>query len=359
MNCRQRFLATLHNGKPDRIPILANLTVQVAEKLAPLLQEEIGNVDSFLATRISHRDILCRLGNDAVIVAATRGNPTITLENGNLRDEWGLEYQQFGLYSEAVKRPLANCNSRADLDQYPFPDPNAPQRWEDAARAIRKYGTEYGIVGDLEACLFELSWNLVGMEKFLIDLCSEEEYVTALLDRVLDYSRVCGRKMIAMGVDLIWAGDDFGTQTGMMIAPGLWRSVFLPRIQAMFSEFKRLNPHLKIAYHSCGAIAPIIPGLIEAGLDFLNPIQPLAAGMDLHSLYREYAGRLGFFGGVDVQGVLPHGTVEEVRREVRRCIDAVEHSGRFIIAPAHNIQPDTPVENVFAFFEEVKSYGIL
>jgi uroporphyrinogen decarboxylase len=358
VNHKERFLAVLQNKKPDRVPILANLTVQAAQKLAPILNKEIGFIDSFLATRISHRDILLALGNDAVIIAPTRETPTRTLPNGDICDEWGIIYHTVGLYGEAVGRPLANCGTAEELNGFRMPDPDAPVYWEWAKREVAVYGNDYVVVGDLEACIFELAWNLVGLEKFLCDLMTDEDYVTLLLDRIESYSTKLGRNLIALGSDLIWAGDDFGTQNGMMISPELWRKHFKPRYERMFAEFKRLKPDVKIAYHSCGSIAQIIPEYIEIGLDFLNPIQPAAVGMDLGVLYDEYHDRLGFFGGVDVQNILPKGSTDDVRREVRRCMDATKKE-RFIIAPAHNIQPDTPVENILAFFDEAIHYGKL
>lgn len=357
MTHRERFLATLHNGTPDRIPIVANLTIQAAEKIAAALGTEVGFVDSFLATRISHREMLLKMGNDAVLVAATPATPSVVLENGDVRDELGITYRNVGLYAEAVGRPLSECESLEDLARYRLPDPLAPQKWAFSQDVIARYKADYGVIGDLEACLFELSWNLVGLEKFLVDLMTEEEYIPALLDRVEEYSTQCGLKMIQLGVDMIWAGDDFGTQNAMILSPQLWREHFKPRYERMWKAFRRANPDIKIAYHSCGSIVPIIEDYIEIGLDFLNPIQPLAAGMDLAQLYKRYGDRLGFFGGVDVQNVLPNGTQEDVRKEVRRVMDAVEHSPRFIIAPAHNIQPDTSVENILAFFDEAIKYG--
>ncbi len=357
MNHRERFMAAIAGGQPDRVPILANLTIQAAQRLAGVLGKEVGYVDSFLATRISHRDILLTLGNDAVIIAATRGKESQTLENGDVLDEWGITYRTVGLYGEAVERPFGRCEEAQELDRFPWPDPLVPERWTHALGEVARYKNDYAIVGDLEACLFELAWNLVGLEKFLMDLLAEEDYIEVLLDRVEAFSTACGLKMIELGADMIWAGDDFGTQNGMMISPGLWRRVFKPRYQRMFAAFKKAKPDVVIAYHSCGSIVPIIEDYIEIGLDFLNPIQPAAAGMDLGALYDKYGGRLGFFGGVDVQGVLPHGTVEDVRQEVRRVLDAVHHAPNFIIAPAHNIQPDTSADNILAFFDEAKRYG--
>lgn len=359
MNSRERFLATIAGKTPDRVPIVANLTQQLAERLAKELYCDVQMEDSFLATRISHRDILLKLGNDAVLVAATRGSlsPTIKLENGNVRDEWGLEYKHVGLYSEAVLRPLSDCQSIEDLDKYTFPDPLDSGRWDFTIKNIEKYKSEYGIIGDLEACIFELAWNLVGMEKFIMDLATEEDYIADLLDRIAEYSTTCGLKMIELGVDMIWTGDDFGTQKGMMISPSMWREHFKPRMAKMFAAFKSKNPDIKIAYHSCGSIRPIIPELIEIGLDILNPIQPMADDMELGSLYKEFSGKILFFGAIDVQDVLPHGTPEDVESEVKRCLVATDDGKSYIIAPAHNMQPDTPVENVYAFFEAAKKYG--
>ena len=357
MTHRERFLSTLEGRIPDRKPVLANLTIQAAEKLAQALGKEVGFVDSFLATRLSHRDILLALGNDAVIVGATRGMPTVTLPGGEARDEWGITYRTVGYYGEAVGRPLAGCETVDDLKRYPFPDPLVPERWTLALSEVEAYRTEYGLVGDLEACLFELAWNLVGLEKFLMDLYSGEAYIEPLLDCIADFSTACGLRMIDMGVDMIWAGDDFGTQKGLMISPTLWRTYFKPRYRKMFEQFKARNPNVKIAYHSCGAIRPLISEYIEIGLDFLNPLQPAAEGMEYSSLYDTYGDALGYFGGMDVQRILPFGTDEDVRREVRRLLSVGNEKTRFILAPAHNIQPDTPVENILAFFDEATHFG--
>lgn len=361
MNSRERFLEAIKGGNPDRTPIVANLTIQVAEKLAKELNLEVGMVDSFLATRISHRDILLELGNDAVLVAGTRAlnKKTFKKENGNVVDEWGLEYRTVGLYDEAVVRPLSECESVEDLEKYDFPDPLAIGRWDFAEESVNKYKNDYGIIGDLEACIFELAWNLVGMEKFMMDLATEEEYIDVLLDKITDFSTTCGLKMIELGADMIWTGDDLGTQAGMMISPNMWRETFKPRLQKMFATFKEANKDIKIAYHSCGAISSIIEELAEIGLDVINPLQPLATGMELGNLYQKYKEKLIFFGAIDVQEVLPNGSIEDVKAEVLRCINATEGGKRYIIAPSHNIQPDTPIENVYAFFQAAKDYGVI
>jgi uroporphyrinogen decarboxylase len=190
----------------------------------------------------------------------------------------------------------------------------------------------------------------------LKDLAMEEPHAFALLDKVMEINTEIGKKLIEMGADIIWAGDDFGTQRGMMISPDMWREVFKPRIKWMFEEFRKVNPDIKIAWHSCGSIIPIIEDFAEIGLDILNPIQPLAEGMEPEFLKDNYGDRLSFFGGIDIQHLLPNGSPQEIKDEVKRRMAILGKNGGYMVAPAHNVQNDTPVENIEAFFEALEEY---
>ena len=176
-----------------------------------------------------------------------------------------------------------------------------------------------------------------------------------VLDRLVDLSTRTGLELIRRGADVIWAGDDFGTQAGMLMAPAMWRRLFKPRIHGMFEAFRSANPDIKLAWHSCGSIVPIVPDFIEIGLDILNPIQPRAAGMEPRFLKREYGRDLVFFGGLDIQELLPRGTPQQVKDEVRRLVAILGSGGGYILAPAHNVQDDTPTDNILAVFEGVRS----
>lgn len=356
MEKRKRFMAAISNAQPDRVPVFASLTPQIAEKLGKHFGLPYAPEDSFLSTRISHVEILNRLGNDAVCVGALRETPTTMLENGAI-DEFGIEYVNIGLYSEAAKRPLAEAQTVKDIERYNFPEPLAPQRYTLAIENIEKYSKDYAIIGDLEATIFELAWNLKGLEDFLMDMYMGEAYIEALLDYCTSYSTCIAEKLVELGCDMIWLGDDVGTQTNMMISPAVYRKHLKPRLRKVIEAVKSKSADVKVAYHSCGAIADVIPDLIEAGIDILNPIQPMASGMDLAKLKKEYGNDIAFFGGVDVQGVLPCGSVEDVRQEVRLRISQAAENGGYILAPAHNIQPDTPIENIFAMYEAVIEYG--
>jgi uroporphyrinogen decarboxylase len=358
MTSRERVIRAINHQQPDRPPIFTTLTPQAAKKLSThynLPYEE--PLDSMLSTRISHMDLLTHMGNDCVGIAGCAPNnfPTREIENNILLNEWGMKFVDVGIYFEFYEYPLAHATTIEDIKKYPFPDPLAEGRFDNAKAVINKYKKDYAIVADLETVFFETSWYLVGMEKLLTDMALGEEYIPVLFDKVMEVNVTVGKKLIEMGADILWAGDDFGSQNGMLIAPEMWRMYFKPRIKEMFQEFRSVNSDIKIAWHSCGSIVPIIPDFIEIGLDILNPIQPLAKGMTPEYLKGNFGNELTFFGGIDIQDLLPNSTPDEIAKEVKRRIQILGKNGGYIIAPAHNIQDDTPIENIEAFFEAAKN----
>jgi uroporphyrinogen decarboxylase len=357
MDSRERVSTTLAHRTPDRPPLFMTLTPQVAERMA----DAVGvprepPLDSLLSTRISHPRLLTHLGNDAVGIAACAppSAPTRREDDGTLVNEWGMRFRSVGLYDEFSAFPLAHAETVDDVEQYPLPDPLAPGRYDAAEATVREYGGDYTVVGDLECSMFETAWYLVGLEKLLSDLALDAPYVPVLFDRLAELSTRTGLELIQRGADVVWAGDDFGTQAGMLLSPAMWRRVFKPRIRKMFEAFRSARPGIKLAWHSCGSIVPIIPDFIEIGLDILNPIQPRARGMEPEFLKREYGRDLCFFGGLDIQELLPRGTPAQVKDEVRRLVGVLGEDGGYILAPAHNVQDDTPTENVLAVFDAVE-----
>jgi uroporphyrinogen decarboxylase len=358
MTSRERVRETIGRRIPDRPPLFVTVTPQVAENLARYLEIPYEEpLDSLLSTRISHMGMLTGLGNDCVGIAACApyDRPTMTHPGGIIENEWGMRFISAGLYNEFYEFPLARAKNPDDIRHYDFPDPFAAGRFDAARETVKKYGSDYAIVADLETSFFETSWYLVGLEKLLMDMMLEAPYVGPLFDRVMEINIEVGRQLIGLGADIIWAGDDFGTQNGMLMDPEMWRSVFKPRIRIMFEEFRKVNPGIRIAWHSCGSIVPIIPDFIEIGLDILNPLQPKAKGMDASFLKKTYGKDLVFFGGIDIQELLPHKGPEEIRAEVKRLAGILGDHGGYIIAPAHNIQADTPVGNILALFDTVKN----
>lgn len=357
MTPKDRVLKAINFQQPDRPPVFCTLTPQAAFKLSEALRVPYEEpLDSLLSTRISHTNVLLTAGNDGVGIAACAPDhfPTRTLENGILENEWGMQFVDVGLYNEFYQFPLAHAESVQDIKNHVFPEPHAPGRFDSARKTVAQHGSEYAIFADLECSIFETAWYLTGLEKLLMDLMSETPYVAALLDRIVAINTDMGLELIDLGADILVCGDDFGSQNGMVMSPETWRKWFKPRIRNMFEAFKSVNPDVKIGWHSCGSILPIIPDFIEIGLDILNPIQPKAEGMDPLTLKKTFGRELIFFGGIDVQELLPFGKPAAIKEEVRRRIDILGEGGGYIVASAHNIQDDTPVENILALYEAVR-----
>lgn len=358
---KERVLKTINLKEPDVVPIYITITPQVAEKLGRYLGiNSYSHADSPLSeNRISFTELLLKLGNDIVGIGACspKNNPTREVESGILTNEWKVKYRKIGYYTEMIEYPLSKSETVYDIDNYEFPDPYADGRYDLAKEMVEKYSHKYAICGDLECTIFETSWYLIGMEKFLIDLSMKKDYVFALMDRIMEYNIKIGKELIKIGADIIWLGDDVGTQMGMLISPELWREVIKERMRKVIEELKDVNPNIGIAYHCCGSYVPIIPDLIEIGVNILNALQPTAKDMDLKKLKDIYGKEVCFFGGLDIQKILPFGSLDDIENEVKRVISSAAKGGGLIFAGAHNIQPDVSVEKVVKLFQFAKRYG--
>jgi uroporphyrinogen decarboxylase len=362
-SCKLRMIKAMHHEVPDRVPVIANLSPPVAEKLIAFLGLDYDAapfkaLNTLISGRASYNDLLVHLGNDCIGIAAESiTDPDAATVPGLYSDEWGLSYQNESGYLEVVSRPLAAATTTAEIRNYVIPDPALLERWRTASLLVSRYGESHAVMGCMGQTMFEMCWNLVGFEKFLMDFMTGEEYIAALFDRLLEYAIVHSELLISAGSDVIFLGDDVGMQSGMLLAPELWRASLKPRLAKLCGHIRSCKPSVKIAYHSCGSIAAIIPDLVEMGIDILNPVQPLAHGMELAALKMRYGNKLVFYGGIDVQQCIPFGTIEEISRQVQQAIKDASASGGFIIAPAHIIPSETSPENVLAFFNAVKLHG--
>jgi len=358
---RERVLKALNHEEPDRVPVFITVVPQVAEALSRFLgMPDYSRADSPLAeNRVSFSELLVAMGNDVVGIGpcAPTQHPTRMLDSGLLVNEWQIKFRKIGLYAEMVEHPLAHAETVADIEAFEFPEALAEGRFDLARRMVEKYGKDYAICGDAETTILEICWYLVGLEKFLMDLAMEKDYVFALMDRVVQYSLGVARELVRMGADFIWLGDDIGTQTGMLMSPEMWRGHFKERMRHIISELKRENPAIKIAYHCCGSYIRIMPDLIEIGVDIFNALQPKAAKMDLKTIKDSFGAQASLFGGIDIQDAIPFGSLEDIEREVIRVIRAAAPGGGYLLSGAHNVQADTSVEKVARLFEAAKKYG--
>lgn len=364
MNSRERvFIALTRSGIPDRVPLQFDLSLQKLEEFSHRKGVPVHYTQAYyedVTYRLSGNELRLAMGSDCVIVGAglPRGYQHPVDAKGHTINEFGMKMQQGDLYMELIDYPLADATDPQDIEAYTFPDPLADGRYDDAARYIENYGGEYFIWGDVEVTLFALMRNLVGMEKLLMDMAMGKPYLDVLADKCQVFSLAVASKLVSLGVDGIWAGDDYGAQNNLMISPAMWRRYFKDRHREMYAALKARNPNLIIAHHSDGAVAKLLDEWIDAGLEVINPVQPGVPGHEPEDLKRQFGQRLAFWGGIDQQQLLPFGTPEDIAAEVKRRIEIMGAGGGYLIAPAHIIQADTSAENVEAFIDAVKRYGV-
>jgi uroporphyrinogen decarboxylase len=349
MKPRERILMALNHEEPDRVPLYVEYTPEAKQKLLRHIGIRDENPsDALLAGLLNHDLITFQIG--PVTSYHLSAEPEYV-------DEWGITWRWVqnpagSRYTEIAAHPLADCS---DPDSIAIPDFSNNERYASCIRLVQDYKKDYAVIGSIVCTLFELSWYLRGMIRVMEDMCLNKDFMHAYLDRLLSWAKTAGSRLAEIGVDIIYLGDDFGSQQKMLISPEMFREFFKPRYADLYATFRRINPNLKIAHHSCGNISPIIKDFVEIGLDILNPVQPLA--MDPAALKRQFGDRLTLWGAVDEQRVLPFGTVQDVVDEVKLRLRTLAPGGGFILSPAHNVQSDTSIDNVMALYETAKACG--
>ena len=378
MNSRERLVTSLDHREPDRVPIdlggiVTGITTGANKELKSYLNLESDDpvVDRVQQLSLPSNAVMERLNVDTryIYLQASRDWQDIELPDNTYQDEFGVlrkaAFRPDGwlLYYDFVGHPLSDAETVADLAKFKWPDPHDPSRYEGIEEAARKMseGTEYGVMANVISSIFEFGWYLRGYMRFYEDLVLNPDMIRALLGMMGEFQRaLMGEVLDRIGpyISVVMTGSDLGTQRAPAMSPDVYYDLVWPEYKKLWDMIKS-KTDAKIFYHSCGSLYPMIPYLIEGGVDILHPVQPKAAEMgDREKLKREFGDKLTFWGGFDQQHVLPHGTPEEVREETKRLLDAFMPGGGFIFAAGHNIQSDVPPENVIALFDTVREYGI-
>ena len=382
MNSRERILTTLNHREPDRVPFdlgscqVTGIHVVAYRNLCKALglpDGEIELCDTIQQLASIDDDVVARMNID------TRGLYPLNSHNWQVveedagdywayHDEWGITHhrpKENGLYYSVVKVPLPHTElAVADIANHHWPDVANPERLaglRDLALRYRAAGHAV-VLKDAFAGIFEFAQRIVGMENLLVMMITNEKAACALFDRLLqlklDYWQTA---LFELGdlVDVVTYADDYGTQTSQIISPDMFRRLIKPRLKVLFETFINSAPHAKRFFHSDGNVRPLIPDFIEIGVDILNPIHIRAQNMEPAGLKRDYGQDLVFWGGgVDTQGILPRGTPQEVKDDVRRNIEALAPGGGYVFNTIHNIQADVPPENLMAMWQALQEYGV-
>ncbi len=343
MKPRERFIAAIKRQETDRVPRFNRYVGAVKQKMAPIFG-------------VDPNEFEIKQGNDGVLIQiGINGEYSHRLvgEGETYTSEWGVKYQGIHGFNQPVEHPLKT----AELGGYKFPDPNKPERMDAIRAAMKQYHQDYAVMVDLSCTLFEAGFHLRGMENFVMDAYENEQFVMDVIDGLSNYYEKIGNRAIQEGIDVIRIGDDVGVQTGLIMPPDKWRQLVKPYLKRMIASFKQTNPDIIVKYHSCGDFSTIIPDVIEMGVELIGSMQPCGALADPFKIKEEFGDKVAFLGGLDVQQLLPNGSPQDVREGVKKVLKAYASGGGYVWMPAHYVNVDVPLENIWAMLEAVKEYG--
>jgi uroporphyrinogen decarboxylase len=375
MTSRERVIATLEHEEPDRVPLdigagySTSISVEGYDKLRWHLNisKESSALDSIFRIAKIDEEIMQRLGCDCYpIVCKSPSNWTPpSTPPDQFIDLFGVAwkrayYDARSYYMEVHKSPLADARIE-DLDDYPWPDPLDPGFTDGLGEDTKMIHseTDYALMADSGFKSFwETASFLRGYQKLLIDLVRNPEFVTALFSKLSEINLAAtGRFLDEVGryIQVVRTGDDLASQKDLIMSPAMFRKILKP-FYKKYNDLIKSKTNAKIFFHSCGNIVSLIDELVETGVDIINPVQVSAMG-DTAALKAKFGKKVSFWGGIDTQHVLPSGSVDDVRAEVRRRIHDLGPGGGFVLAAVHNIQADVPPQNILAMAEAVKEFG--
>jgi uroporphyrinogen-III decarboxylase len=256
-----------------------------------------------------------------------------------------------------LNRPLVNAETVQEIHDYAWPDP----AWMDVSHIreeVLQYSGQYAILGGDWSPFWHDALDLLTFRNLSYKMYDNPELVDALLQHLVDYYFEVSRRIFDAAADVIdiyFIGNDFGGQTGPLIGEKLFRRFFVPHLKRLADLGHDYG--LKVLMHCCGGFAPLIPAMIEAGLDGVQALQPTCRGMDPADLKAGFGDKIVLMGAVDTQ-LLIEGTPDQARAETRRILEIMKPGGGYICSPSHDyLLPETPVENVLALYETVREYG--
>ena len=365
MNSRERVLKAFKRlpGLPDRVPVQFDLCRQLADHFGKELGISVHYTENLyedVTYRISANELRVAMGSDVVITGASVSDDyRVVMETGGTwLNEYKMRMRQGDIYVEVINYPLAKAETKSDIDAYQFPDPDAPGRYRDAEALVKKYKNDYLVFGDIEVTVFSLAHQLVGMEKLLVDMMMETEYVVPLFEACAEFQTQIGLRLIEKGVDAIWFGDDFGTQASLIMPPETFREQLKPIYTRMIDRFKEAKPDIIPILHCDGAVAELLDDIREIGFEVFNPVQPGVPGHLPKDMKDNFGDKFAFWGAVDQQDLLPKGTDSELEKDIVDKISILGQGGGYMIAPAHIIQHDVSPDRVLRFIELCKMHGL-
>jgi uroporphyrinogen decarboxylase len=348
MTSKERILNTIYRQSVDRPPVDLWCTPEVLDSL----QKYTGLEDELAVYQA--------LGVDKIVwIFPGYGGRYFDPNDSGEITLWGVPTRMvksgLATYQEYVNPPIGDFYDPAQLADYPWPDPDKFDYAGAKALADKARSCNFATIGPWISH-FEVYCQMRGLENAMMDTLANPEFLDAALDHIDAVQTVMLERLLnELGdrLDMVFISDDMGMQHNLLVPEEVWEQHFKARLKNWCDLIHRYGK--KVLYHTDGAVLPLIPGLIECGIDILNPIQHVCPGMDRAELKRLFGKDLIFHGGVENQKTLPMGTAPEVAAETRKCMETLGRDGGYICCSCHNAQAGTPVENILAMIETAKS----
>ncbi|MGA2975361.1 MAG: uroporphyrinogen decarboxylase family protein [Spirochaetia bacterium] len=350
MTSRERVLAAVRREEPDRVP--RDLSWGLTPAAYELFTRKTGQTDPLAYFKVDTRLVSQPPTRDPARHARYHGKDADV-------NEWGVANERGSdpaLHFTHIVSPLRGATTIEDIVDYPLPDLDADYRIAGlACEVARLHEQGFAAAAPVATTIYEVAWQIRGLEELLTDMVSQPEMAECLFDRLTALRAAQAAAYARAGCDVLMLGDDVSAQNGMIMSPAMWRRFFKPRLARIINDARAAAPGIPVFYHTDGDCRAIIEELIEIGVTILNPVQPEC--MDPAELKRSYGSRLAFWGTIGIQGTLPFGSPDDVRREVKRRIDTVGAGGGLLLGPSHMIEPEVPWENLVALYDAIDEYG--
>jgi len=361
MDSRERVALTLKHKEADRIPIdywgTSEVNANLLKHFGFSTQEEL----------LQQFDVDFRY----IEGPKYTGPPLTVRADGSKEDHFGVprrpvsfgEGSKSGTYSEVTEYPLEKATTVEEIENYakwPRPEHFDYECIREQAKRARETGKVVVFMSDrLNRCAqLKPAMYVRGVEQILVDVMINQDIAKAIFHRIADFYTEYAKLALEAAegnIDIFFTGDDFGTQNNLFMAVDLWRKLLKDGFKQFIDIGQRYG--CKVAHHTCGCVYPLMEDLIDCGLDIVNPLQPDTVKMDYAKIKKDFGSRISFHGAISIQKTMPYGTPDDIRNEVKDRAKKLGPDGGFIFCTAHNIQADTPIENVVALFEAYKQFG--
>lgn len=349
MNSKERVLKAINHEQTDRIPITFDAEIEVYQTLQDYFKVE------------NKKDLFEKLNIDTwMILPKNFIYPEDELDNKIKKSIWGYKTQltpyKGGAYDELFFSPLAGKDSLSDIDHHDWPSESTLDFYHYSNEIIEH--KNQAIIGVFTWGAYFIATFIRGLEDLMLDFVLRKKYAQHLIETIAEKSYYFLDKMLtesAGGIDIVYMADDYCSQQGPFFDPNLFKEFISPYLELFVKRVHKANK--KFLLHVCGAVGSLLPMIIEAGVDMLEPIQTRATGMEPEKLKRDFGKDICFYGGMDLQKILNNGTIEQVRDEAKRLIRILGKDGGYIFGPGHTyIQVDAPIENILAMYNTAYEY---